>query len=102
MTQDEFWAAFQRQEIIVRTDTREYIEEFYDAAKRQGLLTGNTHYNPKQYPWGIWYDHIVTGWTGSGLRWAEQAERLSFEEWQDIQYVSVGEDIPCISLEGVL
>lgn len=102
MTQDEFWEAFRRQEIVVRTDTREHIEDFYNAGKCQGLLVSGTAYDPKLYPWSIWYGHNIVGWVGRGLGWAERAEHLSFEEWQDIQYGSVGEDIPCISLEGVL
>ena len=102
MTQDEFWDAFRNQDIVVRTNTREQVQSFYAAASAHGLLVGSIDYDPRVYPWSIFYNIIVTGWTGHGIAKAENAEHITFEDWTVIEDNDGDSDIPCVSLENVL
>lgn len=102
MTQNEFWDAFKHQKIVVRTDTRERVRGFYDAASAHGFHVASTKYDPTEYPWSIFYTTIVTGWTGEGISKLEQADHISFGDWIAIEYNDDGSDIPCVSLEDVL
>lgn len=102
MTQEEFWDAFRNQDIVVRTDTREQVKNFYAAASAHGILVSTTDYDPTKYPWSICYHTAVTGWTGKGIPKAEKAEHITFEDWTIIEDNDGGLDIPCPGLEDVL
>ena len=102
MTQNEFWEAFRNQDIVVRTNTREQVETFHDAASAHGLSVGASTYDPQVYPWSIFYKTSVVGWKGYNITKAEQAEHITFEDWTIIEDNDGDLDIPCVSLEGVL
>ena len=96
------WDEFKHARRAVRTDTRDDRDIFNEAAAQVGIPIASTGIDLVKYPWAVYYDGGVSGWTGRYFAGLDKAKKLTFEEWQDIMQGAPPVVICAADLENIL
>ena len=102
MTKEEFIEAFTDQKISVYTPTVPEREALLTFFENETSLHCYKSYNLSTYPYSVYANENVTGWTGKSTednRWQIQ---LSFDEFMQIINGNEDEEIDATGLEGLL
>ena len=102
MDAETFWDEFKHARIAVRTDTGDDLDIFNEAAAQAGIPSTRDGVDLVNYPWTVYYDGGVCGWTGRYFAGLDKAKKLTFEEWQDIMQGAPPVVICAADLENIL